>query len=103
TTWINTLVAAGEITVAPGAIAYNVTGTAACGATNVQNGWCYAFTAGTGAIVFARLESKANVSKCTTAGNVAWVVYSTAAGRGGGICTANATTYPTVGLTSFDF
>lgn len=102
TTWIDTLVAAGEITVAPGAIAYNVTGTAACGATNVQNGWCYAFTAGTGAIVFARLESKANINKCA-AGQAAWVVYSTAAGRGGGVCTANATTYPTAGLTTFTF
>lgn len=99
-TWITTLTTAGEISVVPASIAYTAGG-AVC-ATNAQNGWCYNYVAGTGAITFARLESNSNISKCG-AGQAAWVVYSTAAGRGGGVCTANAATPPAVGLTVFTF
>ncbi len=100
-TWITSLVTAGEVSVAPAVVNYTAGAAVACG-QNAQNGWCYNYVAATGAVVFARMESNANISKCA-ANQAAWFVYSTAAGRGGGVCTANAATYPAPGVTVFTF
>jgi prepilin-type N-terminal cleavage/methylation domain-containing protein len=105
-TWISGTTAnpglqnSGEIATVPAAIAYSIAGVAAC-TTNAQNGVCYnATTAGGGGpiVVFARLESQANNSRCTTAGQVAYVVYSSADGRGGTVCAAAE---PTPGTQTF--
>lgn len=84
-TWITSLQTAGEISTVPAAIAYG-SGTSAC-TTNAQNGICYTAGAAGAApmIVYARLESKANNSKCTSPA-VAWMVYSSQDGRGGIVC-----------------
>jgi prepilin-type N-terminal cleavage/methylation domain-containing protein len=84
-TWITSLQTAGEISSVPASIAYSISGISAC-TTNVQNNLCYKQAASTGPIiVYARLESTANNSRCT-APAVAWAVYSSADGRGGVVC-----------------
>ena len=67
-TWIggasSSLVNSGELKNAPAVIAYGVGGTSAC-ATNANNNYCYDLnTAGTEAIVYVRLESTSESSKC---------------------------------------
>lgn len=99
--WAQNLVDAGEISLIPAQIDYTAGG-AACGQNAANSTWCYNYVAASGAVVFTRMESNANISRCS-AGQAAWFVYSTAAGRGGGVCTANGTTYPAPGLTSFTF
>lgn len=89
TTWITTLVDAGEIQVVPEAIQYSAGSSTAC-TTNAQNGICYNVNASNEAIVFATMESDSNNSLCTT-GN-AYSVYSTADGRGGIVCSGSAPT-----------
>jgi hypothetical protein len=97
-TWITSLVNAGEIQTVPSVITNTLT--ALCG-VNAQNGFCYDATAATGTgpvIAFSRLESNANINRCTTtfAGtNRAYAVYSTTLGKGGIACTNGAD--PTVG------
>lgn len=98
--WITALVNAGEINVAPALIAYSAPGVgtrpagAACN-VNMQNNYCYnTYGTGSRAIVYARLESAAAQAKCTTAANAGWVVYSTADGKAGTLCTADAATQP---------
>jgi prepilin-type N-terminal cleavage/methylation domain-containing protein len=86
-TWITTLLNAGEVSIVPGAVAYSITGITPC-TTNVQSSMCYKTSAATGpAIVYARLEATANISRCP-AGQNAWAVYSSANGRGGIVCSA---------------
>lgn len=94
-TWIQTLVDFGEIGSVPSPINYSAPGGAAACGTNVQNGFCYDGSPGTGgtivspAVVFARMESQAQNARCT-APAVAWAVYSTAGGRGGITCSQSA-------------
>ncbi len=97
-TWMTTLQTAGEIATVPSAIAYSITGTAPC-TTNVQNSICYnSGAAGAApAIVYARLESQAQISRCASGQN-AFSVYSTADGRGGVVCGA---TEPATGTQTF--
>lgn len=84
-TWITTLQTAGELSIIPAAIAYSIAGVSAC-ATNVQSNLCYKQSAATGPIiVYSRLESTAQNSRCT-APAVAYAVYSSADGRGGVVC-----------------
>lgn len=87
--WSTDLTTAGELSVVPASITY-ASGTTACG-TNVINGnWCYdtQTTAPADTIVYARLESKTYDSKCTTATDNAYLLYSAAQGRGGTVCGA---------------
>lgn len=99
--WITTcLVGAGEISIAPKAIAYSAGGTS-CGG---EFGWCYAVnaTVPNNAIIYTAVEAKANLSKCNGAtgcpsSTAASFVYSTADGRGGLVCAAA----PTVGPQTF--
>lgn len=87
-TWITSLVTAGEITVVPSAVAYG-SGAAAC-ATNAQSSYCYNSGAAGAApmVVYARLEAKANTSRCAAGTPNAYAVYSSADGRGGIVCKA---------------
>ncbi|MEK7526581.1 MAG: type II secretion system protein [Patescibacteria group bacterium] len=91
-TWIDSLVTAGELTTAPQTTTYSIAGMSAC-ATNVQNTYCYDATTAAGGgpvIVFSRLESTANNSRCAAGTPDAFAVYSTADGRGGIVCVAAA-------------
>lgn len=90
--WYDTMVTSGELSVMPSGIAYTAYSVAGCSENVSNTTWCYDLTAANGAIVYARLESNANDAKCATAAEIAWVVYSTADGRGGVVCTAAAAT-----------
>jgi prepilin-type N-terminal cleavage/methylation domain-containing protein len=103
-TWIDTLVTAGEIGTVPTAINYTAGTATACG-VNQEVNLCYdATTAAGGApvVVFARLESNSQNSKCNgssancTNSGTAYTAYSTAAGRGGIVCAV-----PSPGVTAF--
>lgn len=106
TNWVGCLVDAGEISITPAPVNYSISGTSACTAggagSQVVNGWCYK-TLAAGAtnngpiIAYARLESKSKISLCPApATDAAWVVYSSADGRGGTVCTAGAATEPAI-------
>lgn len=99
-TWMTSLVTAGELTSVPGSINYAVTGVSAC-ATNTPtsgnpgNGYCYVTTGGAAnpgggpVIVYARLEATADISRCKTLNSSydrAFAIYSSALGKGGVVC-----------------
>jgi len=91
TTWIDDLVAAGEMASVPSAIAYGSGFTPCTGAGGgIQNDYCYyAQTAqgGPPMVVLTRLESDSEVSKCgDPADFCALFVWSSADGRGGLVC-----------------
>ncbi len=91
TTWITTcLVGTGELKAVPAAIGYTSLAAApACPGTSVsENGWCYDGTAAN-MVVFTQAEATRNTAKCA-AGQTAYWVYATAAGRGGLWCNASA-------------
>lgn len=88
--WLNNLVATGELSVAPGAIAYTVSGTGAC-VLDAVNGYCYDSSDNSGAppiVVFATMESFSENNKCAGAGDQAYWIWSQAQGRGGRTCAA---------------
>lgn len=96
--WLTTIQTAGEIKALPS----NPTAggyTTGCYTANVaQNGICYR-TNNTDAIVYARSEANGNFVKAAcTAGQIAWVVWSSADGKSGLTCTA-ANTDPAIGIT----
>ncbi len=104
TTWMTSLVTAGELTSAPGAINYAVTGVTACttntpAAGSAGNGYCYATTGGGATpgggpvIIYSRLEATADISRCTALNasyNRAYAIYSSALGKGGVVCKAGS-------------
>lgn len=97
-TWETTLQTAGEIKSLPS----NPTAggyTVGCYTANVaQNGICYR-TNNVDGIVYMRAEASGNFVKAAcTAGQLAWVVWSSAEGKSGLTCTA-ANTDPAVGVT----
>jgi prepilin-type N-terminal cleavage/methylation domain-containing protein len=89
-TWSTSLTGSGELSTIPAAVTPSANGATAC-TENVINTWCYDMTVANGAIIYARLESQSNIAKCA-ATEKAWVVYSTADGRAGVVCTAAAAT-----------
>jgi prepilin-type N-terminal cleavage/methylation domain-containing protein len=91
TTWLTTLVNAGEISTAPSAIPYGVTGITGACTGNTPSNWCYDATTASGgepAIVYTELESTSDRSKCTS--GTAYFVWSTADGRAGLVCRGSA-------------
>lgn len=84
-TFVSDLSAAGEISTIPALIANNLTGYC----THLQqSGWCYDASPdldGTAAILYSRLESQSELSKCASAAT-AWFLWSTEEGRGGLFC-----------------
>lgn len=94
-TWIggvsSSLVSSGELKNAPAAIAYGVGGTSAC-TTNANNSYCYDLnTAGTEAIVYVRLESTSESSKCAS-GTSPYFVWSSALSRSCLVCSSTEPT-----------
>lgn len=96
-TWITTIIDTGDLKTAPTNPTYTsfpVTAATICTYTsysqpNNATGYCYRRnTAGTEAIVYQRLESILNDSKCTTAADAAFIVFSTAQARAGIMCVA---------------
>lgn len=98
-TWMNTLLTASEIKslpTNPSSPGY----TLGCYTANVaQNGICYQ-TNSLESIIYVRAEAQSNIVKaaCTT-GEVAWIVWSSTAGKSGLICTT-ANTDPAVGVSN---
>ena len=91
-TWNTVLTASGELSAMPAAV--TATGYTACAGpagSPVNGTWCYNMTAASGAVIYARLESKAQTSKCTSPA-VPYSLYSTADGRGGVVCAAAGAT-----------
>lgn len=85
--WIGDLVAAGELSTVPSAIAGGVAGYTVC-SENVQSGWCYDSNPSlSDAVVYTTLESQSESSKC--ASGTPLFAWSTADGRGGLICDAD--------------
>ncbi len=94
-TWMTTLQTAGELKALPPALT-----SGSCQKAGVtQNGYCYETDGTLDAIVYAPAESKSEKvrAKCT-AGQFAWVVWSSADGKTGAYCTNSATTYPPNGV-----
>jgi prepilin-type N-terminal cleavage/methylation domain-containing protein len=93
-TWMNAMTGSQDLKTIPTNPNYSTQTGFACTDFN-QNGWCYKANlvgSNTEAIVFARVESTQNDNKCNTAATEkAWWVFSTADGRGGVVCTADAT------------
>jgi prepilin-type N-terminal cleavage/methylation domain-containing protein len=84
--WLGTLSTAGELASIPQTIAGSAGGYTAC-LNNVVSGWCYDATATLdNAVIFTKLESQSEGSKCTVAGATPFFVFSTIDGRGGLVC-----------------
>jgi len=92
-TWSVDITTSGELSNFPSAIGYSAYSIAAC-AENVINGYCYDLTVANGPIIYARLESNNQNTKCAVGTPVASVVFSSADGRGGIVCTATADLNP---------
>lgn len=92
--WMTCLKTAGELSTPPGAINYTLGAACATDGTNnsaVQNGFCYTVNAaGDEAVVYARLESDSEASKCDNPGDVPYFIWSTRDGRGGLRCITGA-------------
>ncbi|MDO8658004.1 MAG: prepilin-type N-terminal cleavage/methylation domain-containing protein [Candidatus Levybacteria bacterium] len=94
--WVTNLTNAGELKAIPASISYNASGSV-CTATIAQasinsaaeNGWCY-YTNYTGdAVVYTRLESKSEITKCPpTTYPVPFFLWNSAEGKAGVVCTA---------------
>jgi type IV pilus assembly protein PilA len=90
-TWITTLINSGEVKTVPSA----VTPTPYTCVTNSQNGWCYNIV-GAEAVVFTRAESSSEATRAGCTGTqVAWIAWTSIAGKTGTTCTASNTTIPT--------
>lgn len=92
-TWDSDLVATNDLGSFPSGIAYIPSNGVTSCSTNqrplVESNYCYALDSsglGYGAIVFTKLESQSERSKCTNPGEFPYFAYSTVDGRGGIIC-----------------
>ncbi len=107
--WLTCLKSAGEISTEPALIKYSVAGTAVCALdttaypySSEENGLCYAVnTSESRAVVYARLESTSEASKCPSGSPIPYFVWSTFDGRGGLTCTSAVTVVPAPGTISF--
>lgn len=94
-TWMVTLINLDDLRSAPKNPSYVLVTGAGCNSVNNHNGFCYAVVGGD-AIVYARVESRVYNGLCSGL-QVAWTVYSTADGREGIVCSADASTDPNPG------
>lgn len=84
-TWINSIIAAGEIKSLPPLVNYSVAGSTPCGpATGRQNNYCYNSNT-TEVIVYTRLESSSEENKCPGP-PVAYFIYVSSQSQAGVIC-----------------
>lgn len=104
-TWMTSLVSAGEIATAPQNPTYSASASGASACTTAglaQNGFCYnTFATNSRAILYARLESQSENSKCPAANPAAWAVYSSSNSGAGILCTAAAGTPGDPGATGY--
>lgn len=102
TGWLSTLSLAGELSSIPQEIAGTATGYNRC-VTNQTSGWCYNID-GTlsNSVIYTRLESLSEGSKCTTSTDTAYFIFSTTAGRGGLVCLSSAAGEPIWSTVSFN-
>jgi len=97
-TWLATLSTSGELASIPQEIAGSAGSYTACSSNEVSN-WCYNVDASSAnVLVYTKLESQSEISKCAS-GDYAWFVFSSAAGRGGLVCDANEPTGTSVTFT----
>lgn len=99
-TFMTDLVTANEIQAIFTNPAYGIGFTAGCTAELNQGNYCYDMDVN-GAVVYARAESNVNNDLCIGANDTAWIVWSSAAGRSGIVCTADEATLPQPGVTTF--
>lgn len=83
TTWMTSLVTAGELKNEPSTVTYSIAGHSNC-TTNQQNGYCYN-TNNTEAIIYTRLESSSEETKCTSAQD-AFFLWSSQDAQAGVVC-----------------
>jgi type IV pilus assembly protein PilA len=98
-TWMSDVQTEGSINTIPSSVAFADTSIVAC-TTNEQNGYCYDTDGNTppnGSIIYTRLESSADQSKCP--GEIAYVLYDTYVGRGGIVCSGTEPSYDPLGQT----
>lgn len=90
--WGVDIVAAGEMTAIPDAVVH--ADGATCGTSGAVNDWCYddQGTPITEVIIYTKLESTNNTSRCTGVGELPYMLYSAALGRGGIVCSASEPT-----------
>ena len=93
----DTLVTSQDMKTVPVNPTYATAPTVNCAAANLQStttpasNYCYMLNAGsTEALVYGRMESTLNNSKCSATSNTAWFVFNTATGRAGIFCKATA-------------
>lgn len=93
TGWGTQIVASGEVSTFPAGVAYSAYGVTACADTNGTEEpsggipiYCYDNSATNGVIVYARMESNTQNSKCGAQN--AFAIFSSADGRGGIVCSA---------------
>ena len=108
--WMNCLKESGELSTPAPSISYNTTLANACTTQSVggvrhvsHNGICYTVqnTGGT-PVVYARLESASEASKCDPGGTDPYFVWSTANGRGGLICLASGSVPPPASINTWN-
>jgi prepilin-type N-terminal cleavage/methylation domain-containing protein len=96
--WAATLTASGELSTFPSTIGYSVGTIAGCTFAGGSNGYCLKVDGTTANVmVYARLESNIERTKCTTAD--AFFVFSTDQGRGGIACYDTEAALPATGVT----
>lgn len=96
----NVIVTSGEIRSIPSGSAYSLGAVSPCTTVPIGSGtaqWCYAVNATPDAVVYARMESNSENSRCATPA-VAYFVFSTFDSRGGLVCNA---TEPVAGNQTF--
>ncbi len=99
TVWMSTIQTSGELKTLPtnpsGGSGYSL----GCNnAGNIQRGYCYR-TDDVDAIVYARAESKSSLTSANcSAGEEAWIIWSSAEGKTGLVCTTTGND-PAIGVT----
>jgi prepilin-type N-terminal cleavage/methylation domain-containing protein len=101
TDWMGRLVTSGELSTQPSAIAYSAITDPGCAGTHTaDNGLCYDNNT-TDIIIYAGLESNVEDSKCATATDRPFFVYSSADGRAGLVC-LGAAAFPSSGAQTWN-
>lgn len=108
--WMDCLKTSGELSAPAASISYNTTLAQPCTTQSVggvshvvQNGICYTVTnTGGTPVVYARLESASEASKCDPGGIDPYFLWSTADGRGGLVCYASGTVPAPAGVNTWN-
>jgi len=96
-TWGTQMTVSGELSTFPSGIAYTAYSVTACTENALPAAlttYCYDMSVANGALVYSRLESNNQNTKCSGATPQAFVAFSTADGRGGIVCGAGSALNP---------